>query len=81
MANIESEWLTIAQVSKYLNISPAFLRKLVRRKAIPFARVGSKALRFLRSELDAWMAVNSGKTAGTSGSSKGSVDDKPEARR
>jgi excisionase family DNA binding protein len=52
------EWLTITQASHYLNLSVGFLRKLVSARTIPFTRVGAKALRFRRSDLDAWMATN-----------------------
>ena len=55
----ELQWLTIVQASRYLNLSAGFLRKLVRAREIPFARVGSKALRFRRTDLDRWMTANS----------------------
>jgi len=57
--NPEPQWLTISQASRYLNLSVGFLRKLVRAREIPFARVGSKALRFRRIDLDQWMTANS----------------------
>ena len=53
------EWLTITQAGRYLNVSVAFLRKRVRTRSVPFARIGSKSLRFRRIELDSWMEVNS----------------------
>ena len=52
------EWLTIKQAAKYLNLSEAFIRKCTRRRSIPFARIGSKALRYRRQDLDNWMAAN-----------------------
>jgi len=53
------DWLTITQAGRYLNVSVAFLRKRVRTRSVPFARLGSKSLRFRRSDLDNWMEVNS----------------------
>jgi excisionase family DNA binding protein len=53
------DWLTITQAGRYLNVSVAFLRKRVRTHSVPFARIGSKSLRFRRSDLDSWMEVNS----------------------
>jgi excisionase family DNA binding protein len=53
------EWLTITQAGRYLNVSVAFLRKRVRNRSVPFARIGSKALRFRLIDLNNWMEVNS----------------------
>jgi excisionase family DNA binding protein len=53
------DWLTITQAGRYLNVSVAFLRKRVRTRSVPFARIGSKSLRFRRLDLDNWMEVNS----------------------
>ena len=61
--NAEMEWLTITQASRHLNFSVAFLRKLVRTNSVPFARVGSKALRFRRHDLDMWMEAKVNGTA------------------
>ena len=49
-----SEWCNIRQAAAYLGVSVSLIRKSVRLKRIPFARLGSKALRFRRSELDHW---------------------------
>ena len=46
------QWWNIKQAAAYLGVSVAFLRKSVRLRTIPFARVGSKSLRFRRSDLD-----------------------------
>ncbi len=54
-----ADWLTITQAGRYLNVSVAFLRKRVRTRSVPFARLGSKSLRFRRIDLDNWMEVNS----------------------
>jgi excisionase family DNA binding protein len=54
-----SDLMTINDASRYLKMSVGFLRKAVRRKQIPFARVGSKLLRFRREELDQWLDANS----------------------
>jgi excisionase family DNA binding protein len=49
----------ITSTAKYLGMSVAFLRKAVRHKRIPFARIGGKVLRFSKQDLDAWVAANS----------------------
>ena len=51
-------WWTIDEAAGYLNMSVAFLRKRVRQRAVPFRRVGSKALRFRQQDLDAWLDAN-----------------------
>lgn len=53
-----SEWFNIRQAAAHLGISVSFIRKAVRLRRIPFARLGSKALRFRRSELDRWANAN-----------------------
>jgi excisionase family DNA binding protein len=55
--NLE-QWCNIRQAASHLGMSVAFLRKAVRQRRIPFVRVGSKALRFRKAELDAWMQQN-----------------------
>ncbi len=49
-----SDWCNIRQAAAHLGVSIGFIRKSVRLKRIPFARLGTKALRFRRSELDRW---------------------------
>ena len=48
-------WWDIRLAASYLSVSVAFVRKAVRQQRIPFARAGTKNLRFRKSELDAWM--------------------------
>jgi excisionase family DNA binding protein len=48
-------WWNIKQAAAYLGVSVAFLRKSVRLRKIPFARIGSKSLRFRRTDLDRWV--------------------------
>jgi excisionase family DNA binding protein len=54
-----NRWLSIREAAGYLNMSVPFIRKQVRHRLIPFARVGSKALRFRREDLDRWLESNS----------------------
>lgn len=51
-------WCDIRAAAAHLGVSVAFLRKAVRLKKVPFARAGSKALRFRRSDLDRWLEAN-----------------------
>jgi excisionase family DNA binding protein len=53
-----SQWWNIRRAAVYLDMSVAFLRKAVRQKSIPFVRAGSKALRFRKEDLDAWLESN-----------------------
>jgi excisionase family DNA binding protein len=53
-----SEWWDIKKAAAYLGMSVAFLRKAVRLRKVPFARAGSKSLRFRRSDLDCWLEAN-----------------------
>jgi excisionase family DNA binding protein len=55
----EKKWLTISEAAGYINMSVGFLRKNVRLRTVPHARIGSKALRFDRDALDAWIAESS----------------------
>lgn len=54
-----SEWCNIKAAAAHLGVSVAFLRKAVRLRKVPFARAGSKVLRFRRSDLDRWLEANS----------------------
>jgi excisionase family DNA binding protein len=56
--SIGSEWCNIKAAAAHLGVSVAFLRKLVRLEKVPFARVGSTAVRFRLSELDRWVETN-----------------------
>lgn len=51
----DQHWWDIRKAAQYLSVSVPFLRKAVRTKTVPFVRVGSKALRFRRSDLDRWL--------------------------
>jgi excisionase family DNA binding protein len=53
-----SEWCNIESAAKHLSVSVGFIRKAVREKRVPFARAGTKALRFRRSDLDRWLEAN-----------------------
>jgi excisionase family DNA binding protein len=55
---LNCEWWNIKQAASHLGISVAFLRKAVRLRQVPFARVGTKTLRFRRSDLDRWLEAN-----------------------
>jgi excisionase family DNA binding protein len=53
------KWLNIREAAQHLSMSVAFLRKATRTRIVPFARVGTKALRFDREALDAWLEAHS----------------------
>ena len=52
------EWWNIKKAAAHLGVSIAFLRKAVRLRKVPFARAGSKAIRFRRADLDSWLETN-----------------------
>ena len=58
LVRIEPEWFDIRSAATYLSVSVAFLRKAVRLGRIPYARAGSKILRFRRADLDQWLMRN-----------------------
>jgi len=52
-----SPWMTIGETAKHIRMSVGFLRKCVRRRTVPFARAGTKALRFRREDIDQWLGA------------------------
>ncbi len=59
-------WLTTRAAAKYLSISPAAVRMMVRRKQLPAYRpFGGRKLYFKRSDLD--RAIESSKKGGSNG--------------
>jgi excisionase family DNA binding protein len=56
---LDKKWLNIREAARHIGMSVAFLRKATRNRSVPFARVGTKALRFDREGLDAWLVANS----------------------
>jgi excisionase family DNA binding protein len=55
----DKKWMTIAEAARYIGMSVGFLRKNVRLRTVPHTRIGSKALRFDRDALDAWVTARS----------------------
>jgi len=49
-----NDYWDIRRTAKYLGMSIAFIRKGVRQRSIPFVRIGNKALRFRKADLDRW---------------------------
>jgi excisionase family DNA binding protein len=58
MDSHDEQWWNIRRAAAYLDMSVAFLRKAVRQRRIPFARAGTKALRFRKQDLDRWLEGN-----------------------
>jgi excisionase family DNA binding protein len=46
--------MTVSEVAKYLNMTERAIRHRVRRRVIPFTKVG-ESLRFRRSDIDGWL--------------------------
>lgn len=47
-------WLTVPELSSYLNLKPGTLYALAARAEIPHYRIG-KIIRFKKDEIDAWI--------------------------
>lgn len=47
-------WLTVRQLSEYLNIKPKTIYSLVSRRTIPHYKIG-KLVKFKQDEVDNWM--------------------------
>jgi excisionase family DNA binding protein len=60
-ANMEHDkkWLNIGEAARHIGMSVAFLRKATRTRSVPYARLGTKSLRFDREALDAWIVEHS----------------------
>jgi excisionase family DNA binding protein len=56
--NDDEAWIGIREAARHTGLSVGFFRKAIRDKRIPFARAGSKALRFRRSDLDNWLEAH-----------------------
>lgn len=54
--SLEGLW-DIGNCARYLGMSIAYVRKAVRLRRIPFTRIGTKALRFSKADLDTWLAA------------------------
>ena len=53
------KWQTINEAVRYISMSVGFLRKSVRFRTVRYTRIGTKALRFDRDALDAWINARS----------------------
>lgn len=60
MTNEQEKWVNLDDISEHLKISKDTIRVYVKKKVIPFYRVG-KQYKFRISEVDAW--VESGEAA------------------
>ena len=54
-----SDFLTYAEVSKITGLKVGTLYSMVHRREIPHARLGSRTVRFSRTEIDLWIAERS----------------------
>lgn len=58
MENIDNNLLTREQVAAMLNIRPSTVGKLARNGKLPRIMVGPKLNRFLKSDIEAYIAKN-----------------------
>lgn len=47
----EETFLTVAQASKFLQYQPSYIYKMIMRRELPYFKVGSRAVRFAKSDL------------------------------
>lgn len=64
-ASNEDGLLTARQAARYLGYSEGHVRNLASDGAIPSVKLGTGALRFRKSALDAWMTERDAKPAGS----------------
>ena len=53
-----TEWMTIEQLGKYLNVSVKMLYRMASKGNIPSYRLGKRLIRFRRNEVEAWLIQN-----------------------
>ena len=51
----EETFLTVAQASELMGYAKSYIYKLVMRREIPYFKVGSRAVRFAKSDLVAYL--------------------------
>ena len=54
----QTDWMTLEQLSDYLQLEPKSIYELTHKRLIPFSRIGRR-LRFLKGNIDAWLGKNS----------------------
>lgn len=54
-ADTSCEWYDVSGLADLLGLSEGFIRSLVYRREIPYAKIG-KFVRFDRNEIDQWLA-------------------------
>ena len=55
---METPWMTVDEIAKYLSVSPGTIKNWVSQKYIPFARRG-RVIRFHKSKIDKWLSTGS----------------------
>jgi excisionase family DNA binding protein len=56
-------YLTLAEVSELLRVSPPTVRKAVREQGLPALKLGARVWRFARADVMAWIEAKKGKVA------------------
>lgn len=51
----EKRYLTVQELETYIGFRRQHIYRLVERREIPFARIGTKMVRFDRTKIDDWM--------------------------
>ncbi len=54
-SQINSTIFTYNELSAYLKIQPGTLRKWVMQSKLPFFKIGTKSVRFRKSDIDSWL--------------------------
>jgi excisionase family DNA binding protein len=63
-AELESDVMTVPEVAQYLNCHTTTINRLLEHRQIPAFRVGAD-WRFLRSEIEKWIAAGGGQPSGS----------------
>ena len=56
ISSVEKDFLTVREAAAYTGYAESYLRKMVMRKQIPYYKVSSRAIRFSKSDLVAFLS-------------------------
>ena len=56
ISSFETDFLTVKEASQYTGYAESYLRKLAMRKQIPYYKVSTRAIRFSKADLVAFLS-------------------------
>lgn len=67
------EYLDLARVADLLDVTTTTVRTYVRREGLPVHRLGTKTLRFSRSEVERWLVERAARPGGRAAKTHGTL--------